>query len=207
MHGWLPFSHASSLRSVLIPTSDDPRLKKTAKRIRSCRPVAMFKLSKHEFLLCYDGMFLPGWFENGRVRSTSFPEFGLYVDNHGDPSRNDIVEWEGKVERVVRCPPYILLFNNRFIEIRHAKSGSLVQIISGHSIGCIWDDRGMNQSRRIFVGSSIVSQDLRVYGTMDLRAARPDKRGTPATQRVWAGPEGSVGFGWVVGFASPCAVL
>ena len=117
--------------------------------------------------------------------STPPAEFGLYVDNHGDPSRTSIVEWEGRMERVVRYPPYILLFNSRFIEVRHAKSGSLVQIISGHNIGCIWDDRGMNQSRRIPAGSGMVSQDLRVYGTMDVGAARPDKRGTPATQRVF----------------------
>lgn len=44
-----------SFKSVTIPQRDDPRLEKLAKRCESCRPMGMFRSSKDEFLLCYDG--------------------------------------------------------------------------------------------------------------------------------------------------------
>ena len=70
-------------------------------------------------------------------------EFGVYVDRHGDPSRStSTIEWEGTAERVAWHQPYILLFDSRFIEIRHVESGRLAQIIPGNDIRCIWDGRG-----------------------------------------------------------------
>jgi len=157
----------SDFTSVTIPQRDDIRLKKFVKRIKSCRPIGMFKLDKDEFLLCYN-------------------EFGLYVDSHGDPSRAGIVQWEGMAERVARYPPYILLFNNRFIEIRHVKTGHLVQITSGNNMRCIWDGRGTNQPQPISEGSGdeVVPQGLKVYGVMDVEAPRSGKRGA-TTQRVF----------------------
>jgi RHO1 GDP-GTP exchange protein 1/2 len=79
---------------------------------------------------------------NLRLRCLS--EFGLYVDPHGDPSPNHpvIVEWEGRAERMASQPPYLLLFDTRFIEIRHAETGRLVQIILGNDVRCLWDGRG-----------------------------------------------------------------
>lgn len=72
-------------------------------------------------------------------------EFGLYVDRHGDPSRTiGTIEWEGTAERVAWHPPYVLLFDSRFIEIRHVETGRLAQIIPGNDIRCIWDGRGSN---------------------------------------------------------------
>lgn len=74
---------------------------------------------------------------------TPRPEFGLYVDRHGDPSRpTGTVEWEGTAEKVAWHPPYILLFDSRFIEIRHIDTGRLAQIIAGNDIRCLWDGRG-----------------------------------------------------------------
>ena len=74
---------------------------------------------------------------------TQHSEFGLYVDRHGDPSRTfGTIEWEGTAERVAWHPPYILLFDSRFIEIRHVDNGRLVQIIPGNDVRCIWDGRG-----------------------------------------------------------------
>ena len=70
-------------------------------------------------------------------------EFGLYVNRHGEPSRSiGTIEWEGTAERVAYHPPYVLLFDSRFIEIRHVETGRLVQIIPGNDIRCIWDGRG-----------------------------------------------------------------
>ena len=71
-------------------------------------------------------------------------EFGLYVDKHGNPNRSgNTIEWEGNAERVAYHPPYILIFDSRFIEIRHIETGRLAQIIPGNDIRCIWDGRGV----------------------------------------------------------------
>ncbi|KAK1225868.1 Rho guanine nucleotide exchange factor [Marasmius sp. AFHP31] len=114
----------NDFKSVTIPQRDDPRLAQLAKRCDSCRPMGMFRSADDEFLLCYD-------------------EFGLFVNKHGDPSRAaGTIEWEGTAERVALHSPYILLFDHRFIEIRHLETGRLVQIIPGNDIRCIWDGRG-----------------------------------------------------------------
>ena len=69
-------------------------------------------------------------------------EFGLFVDNNGKPRRpTGIIEWEGTAVRVAMHTPYILLFDNRFIEIRHIETGHLVQIIPGTDTRCVWDGR------------------------------------------------------------------
>jgi len=76
-----------------------------------------------------------------------YDEFGLYVDKHGDPCRTmGTIEWEGTAERVAFHAPYILLFDSRFIEIRHVETGLLVQIIPGSDVRCIWDGRGVSTS-------------------------------------------------------------
>ncbi|KAJ4500998.1 CNH domain-containing protein [Lentinula lateritia] len=114
------------LQSVTIPQREDPRHAPLAKRWESCKPLGMFRSTDEEFLLCYT-------------------EFGLYVNKHGDPSRHTgSIEWEGTAERVALHPPYILLFDTRFIEVRHVQTGRLAQIIPGHDVRCLWDGRGVN---------------------------------------------------------------
>lgn len=74
-----------------------------------------------------------------------FTELGLYVDRHGESSRPQnevVVEWEGTAERVAFHPPYVLLFDSRFIEVRHIETGRLAQIIPGSEVRCTWDGRG-----------------------------------------------------------------
>ena len=157
-------------------------MKEIAKRCESCRPIGMFRSKEDEFLLCYDGTFLP-W-SPGRNELTASIEFGLYIDKHGDPSRRTLgtIEWEGKAERVAWHPPYILLFDSGFIEIRHIETGRLVQIISGNDMRCIWDGRGARHSQAISEGSwdEIVLQEPRVYGVMNTEAVQPGRRGATA---------------------------
>jgi len=75
-------------------------------------------------------------------------EFGLFVDKHGDPSRAaGTIEWEGTAERVAFHAPHILLFDSRFIEIRHVHTGRLVQIIQGSDVRCVWDGRGIHSNQ------------------------------------------------------------
>ncbi|KAG0704634.1 hypothetical protein DFH29DRAFT_911319 [Suillus ampliporus] len=112
----LCFNHHPSFKSVTIPQRDDG-YERLAKRCESCRPMGMFRV-ENEFLLCYD-------------------EFGIYVNKHGAPSRNT-----GTIDVVAMHWPYILLFDSRFIEVRHILTGLLAQIVPGNEIRCIWDGRG-----------------------------------------------------------------
>lgn len=57
------------------------------------------------------------------------------------------MEWEGTAVRVAFHSPFILLFDARFIEIRHVQTGRLAQIIPGTDIRCVWDGRGVNNSQ------------------------------------------------------------
>ncbi|EIN06223.1 Dbl domain-containing protein [Punctularia strigosozonata HHB-11173 SS5] len=158
----------TDFKSVTIPQRDDPRLEKLAKRCESCKPVGMFRSNEDEFLLCYD-------------------EFGLYVDRHGDPSRKVFtVEWEGTAEKAAWHPPYIMLFDSRFIEIRHVENGRLVQIIPGNDVRCIWDGRGANILPATTPGpegwQDGADQDARVHAVMNA----PDTVMTPGRTRATA---------------------
>lgn len=100
------------------------------------------------------------------------PEFGLYVNKHGDPSRSaGTIEWEGTAERVALHHPYVLLFDSRFIEIRHVETGRLAQIISGNDVRCIWDGRGLNAHTITSHGQDgfddRMVQEARVHGVMN----------------------------------------
>ncbi|RDX54148.1 Dbl-like domain-containing protein [Lentinus brumalis] len=165
----------TDFKSVTIPQRDDPRLEKLAKRCESCRPMGMFRSSNDEFLLCYD-------------------EFGLYVDRHGDPSRtNGTIEWEGTAEHVAWHPPYVLLFDSRFIEIRHVETGRLAQIIPGNDVRCIWDGRGVTGVPATPVpegyGQEHISQEPRVHGVMNATDTPPigtqSRMARPVAQHVF----------------------
>ncbi|THH16693.1 hypothetical protein EW146_g3989 [Bondarzewia mesenterica] len=159
----------SDFKSVTIPQRDDPRHEKLAKRCESCRPMGMFRSSENEFLLCYD-------------------EFGLYVNRHGDPSRTkNTIEWEGTAERVAWHPPYVLLFDTRFIEVRHVETGRLCQIIMGNDLRCIWDGRGTSAPPPLPGPGGMweegTSQEARVHGVM--RATEPSMSGRAVAQAVF----------------------
>ena len=131
----------NSFKSVTIPQFPNPRYKKLAKRCRSCRPMGMFRSSTEEFLLCYNS-------KNGRDTPSyhtlsTFTEFGLYVDRGGDHiSTKDTIEWGGIAEHIACHPPYILVFDLRFIEVRRIDTGSLCQVIRGKDLQCTWNGYG-----------------------------------------------------------------
>ncbi|KAI0751992.1 CNH-domain-containing protein [Fomes fomentarius] len=112
--------------SATIPQDED--LRRLGKRSMASRPLAMFRIREDEFLLCYD-------------------EYGLYVDKRGAPSRTPaVIEWEGVATHAAWHAPYVLLFGNSFVEIRHVESGRLAQVVTGQDIRCLWDGRGVVQS-------------------------------------------------------------
>ncbi|TRM58728.1 CNH domain-containing protein [Schizophyllum amplum] len=152
-------------QSVSIPLREDPRVEKVIKRSEACRPLGMFRSGDNEFLLCYD-------------------EFGFYVDKHGDPSRAiETIEWEGTAQSVAFHPPYVLLFDSRFIEIRHVETARLCQIITGNDVRCIWDGRGSgdlaNQLRETKVDEDN-DQEARVHAVMNSTEAVAGGRGARA---------------------------
>jgi RHO1 GDP-GTP exchange protein 1/2 len=114
--------------------------------------------------------------------SSFLAEFGLYVNRHGDPSRtNGTIEWEGTAEHVAWHPPYILIFNSRFIEVRHVETGRLCQIISGHDLRCIWDGRGASIPPPApgpdGNWEEAPSQEARVHGVMRVMSAEDEPSG------------------------------
>jgi RHO1 GDP-GTP exchange protein 1/2 len=115
-------------------------------------------------------------------------EFGLYVNRHGDPSRSKgTIEWEGTAEHVAWHPPYILIFDSRFIEVRHVETGRLCQIISGHDLRCIWDGRGASISPPAPGPNGnweeAPSQEARVHGVMRAEDAPQGRPGSTGAAR------------------------
>ncbi|EGN96888.1 hypothetical protein SERLA73DRAFT_58376 [Serpula lacrymans var. lacrymans S7.3] len=147
----------TDFKSVTIPLRDDARYERLAKRCESCKPIGMFRVD-NEFLLCYD-------------------EFGVYVDKHGEPSRiGGTIEWEGTAERVALHAPYVLLFDSRFIEVRHLSTGRLAQIVPGNEIRCIWDGRGASSGDGPATLEGFhdgMNLDARVHGVMNVTESTP----------------------------------
>lgn len=126
---------------MTIPLRYEARHEQVVKRCDSCKPLGMFRIAE-DFLLCYDGM-LFSFVETVANDLQFFLEFGIYVNEHGGESTRamGMIEWEGTAEGVALHPPYFLLFNSTFIEVRHLATGQLCQIIQGSGIRCIWNDR------------------------------------------------------------------
>lgn len=101
-----------------------------------------------------------------------FPEFGIYVNKRGDPSRAaSTIEWEGTASSVAFHAPYVLLFDPRFIEVRHVETGRLAQIIPGNDVRCIWDGRGLSSNNTLTTGDvpeDQMVQEARVHAVIKL---------------------------------------
>jgi hypothetical protein len=91
-----------------------------------------------------------------------------------------VVEWEGTAERAAHHPPYVLLFDSRFIEVRNAETGRLAQIILGDQVRCIW--AGLAMTPRDPVRDAEDSrQEPRVHAVMS-RHSIPERAGVIAQQ-------------------------
>jgi len=157
--------------SVTIPQRDDVNFPYLPKRCEACRPLGMFRSNDHEFLLCYD-------------------EFGLFVDNNGKPRRSTgTIEWEGTADRVAVHTPYVLLFDIRFIEVRHIETGHLVQIIPGNDIRCVWDGRAIEaESATSPEGQeTTMVQEPRIHAVMNMQEplSLPRRPGRSVIQNVF----------------------
>lgn len=93
-----------------------------AARLKDLRPLGMFRLSEAEFLV-------------------AFSECAVYVNKLGDISRSVIMEFVGRANYACLYYPYLILFNDDFVEIRDAQNGRMKQVIAGKDIHML-DDGG-----------------------------------------------------------------
>ncbi|KAF5373356.1 hypothetical protein D9615_007361 [Tricholomella constricta] len=119
-------------------------------------------------------------------------QFGIYVNKQGFPSRDACtIEWEGTADSVAFHPPYVLLFDPRFIEIRHVETGRLSQIIPGQDVRCVWDGRPHNWNSAATPGASSedeMIQEAHVHAVMNNLDAAVQSVGRPlrpVTQHVF----------------------
>ena len=101
---------------------------------------------------------------------------GLYTDSRGKPSTSRtsaIVEWEGPASHAAWHAPYLVLFHEHFVEVRHGDSGKLVHVLYGQDIHCTWDGRGVVQGE----GADTFA-DVKVPR---IHAAQLDDSGEPET--------------------------
>lgn len=117
----------TALKGGAIPSfssdgvKNNPKLAELKNRHDTTRPLAMFRSTDAEFLLCY-------------------ATFGMYVNRYGEPNRDmEAIEWEGTPDSVVFHPPYILLVSASFIEVRHIDTAKLLQIYTGSDMRCTWE--------------------------------------------------------------------
>ncbi|KAI8099635.1 uncharacterized protein BX664DRAFT_321781 [Halteromyces radiatus] len=81
--------------------------------------ISVFRTPLNDYLICYD-------------------EYAFYVNAKGNRTRsNFLIEWEGCAESYALIWPYVVAFETSFIEIRHAITGQLDQVIRGERIRCL----------------------------------------------------------------------
>jgi len=105
-----------------VPELKAPHVQNIASHIKDQRALGMLRLSEQEFLLCYSNC-------------------AVYVNKHGDVSRSVIMDFVGNAQSAALYGPYLILFDNDFVEIRNAQNGRLKQIIAGREVKCL-DDGG-----------------------------------------------------------------
>jgi len=134
----------------------------------------MFRV-ENEFLLCYDGKPV---LVLSCLWSYFMSEFGIYVNKHGAPSRTTgTIEWEGTAERVAMHWPFILLFDSRFMEVRHVSTGLLAQIIPGNEIRSIWDGRGTSSGSPGEGFNQPMNLEPRIHAVMSVPEPSPHSQG------------------------------
>jgi len=103
---WTTGSADSSLqaRSMLKERCDDSR------------PLGLTQSGNSELLVIYE-------------------TFGCYITKHGAPTRKSgFIRWETHVQSFVAREPYVILVGRSSIEVRHAPTGRLLQILLGKEI-------------------------------------------------------------------------
>lgn len=98
--------------------SRPPTLEAFKRRIESCKPISMFRVSPELILLCYD-------------------DLAIYCDNNGVFCGPSVIWFLCRAKSVALQLPYLIAFDSEMIEIRKAVGGQLKQVISGKDIRAI----------------------------------------------------------------------
>ncbi|TKA68662.1 hypothetical protein B0A55_08798 [Friedmanniomyces simplex] len=110
-----------------VPDLRAQEVQNIASHIKDQRALGMLRLSDQEFLLCYSNC-------------------AVYVNKHGEVSRSVIMDFVGNAQSAALYGPYLVLFDNDFVEIRNAQNGRLKQIIAGRELKCLDDGGSMSAS-------------------------------------------------------------
>jgi len=116
-----------------VPELNADAVQNIAQHIRDQKALSMLRLSDQEFLLCYANC-------------------AVYVNKHGDVSRSVIMNFVGTAHHAALYGPYLVLFDQDFVEIRNAQNGRLKQIIAGREVKCL--DDGTNWTAPAATGSA-----------------------------------------------------
>ncbi|EME45830.1 hypothetical protein DOTSEDRAFT_71505 [Dothistroma septosporum NZE10] len=108
-----------------VPELKTDHVQNIATTIKDMRPICMLRLSEQEFILCYE-------------------KCAVYANKHGEVSRSVVMNFVGNAQHAALYGPYLVLFDNDFVEIRNAQNGRLKQIIAGREVKCL--DDGTNWS-------------------------------------------------------------
>ncbi|KAG0187123.1 RHO1 GDP-GTP exchange protein 2 [Apophysomyces sp. BC1034] len=86
----------------------------------SMKRISLFNVRSRDcYFLCYD-------------------EYGFYINGKGNRMYpNFLIEWEGHPDYFAFYYPYVIAFDQSFIEVRHIETGQLEQVIRGHNIRCL----------------------------------------------------------------------
>ncbi|TKX23722.1 CNH domain-containing protein [Elsinoe australis] len=106
-----------------VPDLRAPEVANIATHIEGQSTLGMLRLSEQEFLLCYE-------------------KCAVYVNKHGDVSRSVIMNFVGRARSAALYGPYLVLFDQDFVEVRNAQNGRLKQIIAGRDVRCLDDGGG-----------------------------------------------------------------
>ena len=121
-----------------VPELKAPHVQNIATHIKDQKALSMLRLSDQEFLLVY-------------------AQCAVYVNKHGDVSRSVVMNFVGNAQNAALYGPYLVLFDNDFVEIRNAQNGRLKQIIAGREVKCLddgtnWSANGPPQTNGIVNG-------------------------------------------------------
>ncbi|KAK5104331.1 Rho guanine nucleotide exchange factor [Lithohypha guttulata] len=127
-----------------------PHLDLIGARLKDLRPLGMFRLSEAEFIV-------------------AFSECAVYVNKLGDVSRSVTMEFVGRANTACLFYPYLILFNDEFVEIRDAQSGRLKQVVTGQNIKML--DDGGNATPGVAGGPASLGGGINGLGVQGLGAA------------------------------------
>ncbi|KAI9493891.1 CNH domain-containing protein [Zychaea mexicana] len=143
-----------------IPDEQDPQFDFLEKRRDGLRPLAMYRV-QGKFLMCYN-------------------KFAFYVNNRNqqlvprDETSELLCEFESHPDNIVYQHPYVLAFDQRFIEIRHVETGDLVQMIPGNDCRLTYYNGNGNTGEPLVIEGCIVRADQANYQSIFRLQMNPD---------------------------------